>query len=65
MTTKGRLWMAASPAKKTRRRRKGVFVVKRTHLAAEHSGCHELLLLSMILMVGGYPYSTRRRHGVD
>ena len=37
------------PQKKTRRRRKGAFV-ERTHVAAEQSGCHELL--SMVLMVG-------------
>ena len=42
--------------KKTRRRCKGAFVEK-THLAAEYSGCRGLL--SIILMVGEYPYCTR------
>ena len=55
---KGRPRMAASPAKNnTRRRSKGAFV-ERTHLAAEHSGRHELQSMILMRLVNN-PYCTR------
>ena len=55
---KGRPRMAASPAqKKSRRGSKGAFV-ERTHLAAEHSGRHELQSMILMRLVNN-PYCTR------